>query len=203
MLNDTTKHTETDTTHTNGNGHVAKQPDPVAVLANLEKQLDDLKKQIARGTRNDVQAPAEVRRPDLAARIEHALRGQICTTEELARSVGEPAAKVQERLKALRKNLADVGTADQARWVWRVGDETPAKELRDLVQRLIEDQPLTTAQLTKITGARMSRVNGVLVEIQRTPDVAIYNLGSDYRARWWVMPKGAKPANLPPKGAKK
>jgi hypothetical protein len=176
--------------------------DPAVVLDDLKQQIKDLEARLAlaRGTQDNIEAPKKM---DIGTKIEMALRSHIFTTEELAKAVGEPVAKVQEKLKSIRKNLADVGTPDLARWVWRIGDDTPASELRDLVARLIEGHAMTTAELTRITGARMSRVNGVIVDLQRTPDVQIYDLGSKFRAKWIILPKAARPANLPPKVVKK
>lgn len=196
----------------NGNGHghqdldtttdapVAPAKDTAAALAEMTERITQLERQLlARGTRDLRRPEARSAERPLEARIEAALRSRVLTTEELAKTVGAATDKVREKLKEIRKYVADVGTVDQARWIWRVGDESSTKELRDVVARLIEDQPLTTAQLAKITGARMSRVNGVLVDLQRTPGVKIYNVGSDFRARWWILPANAKPANLPPK----
>lgn len=189
----------------NGNGQQpVSQIDPLAEINVLKAQISALERQVkmAKGTQ-DIVPPAEAKPKDLAAKITHALRGQILTTDELARSVGEPANKVQAKIKEIRKALADVGHPEQARWTLRLGDETSAKELRDVVVVLIKDQPMTTAELVKATGARMSRVNGVLVDIQRAGKEKIFNLGSDYRARWFILPEGAKDARLPPKVVKK
>jgi hypothetical protein len=182
-----------------------KLPDPLTAIAELKAQVQALEKQItlARGTR-DVQGPKPpAPKAELGVRLEQVLRTKACTTEELAKLVGEPFDKVKTRLKELRKHLADVGTAEQAKWVWRIGDDTPSKDLRDLIERLISGHKMTTAQLTTITGARMSRVNGALVDLQRDPSVPIYNLGTDFRAEWLIVPKNAKPANLPPKAPKR
>ena len=186
----------------NGNGHATKTPDkdPAAVLADMQRQIKELQEKLslARGT-EEITPPV---RMELTEKIEHTLRSKICTTAELAKTINEPLIKVQEKLKAIRRHLADVGTPEEARWVWRIGDDTPASELRRMVAMLIEGRTLTTAELTRITGARMSRVNGVIVELQRDPEVPIYNLGSQFRAKWLILPKEAKPAKLPPKANK-
>jgi hypothetical protein len=207
MLNNMRSTTENDIETSNGNGHTATPTTapvekPVeSVLADLKSQIEDLQKQLsmAKGTRNEVRLPVA-----LEARIEHVLRSQICTTEELAKILKEPMAKVTEKLKSIRRNLSDVGTPSQAKWTWKIGDNTPAKELKDLVARLITypQPPMTTAELARITGARMPRVNGVLVELQRDPAVPIFDLGSSFRAKWLILPRGARPANLPPKAKK-
>lgn len=205
--------------HDNGNGHklvppkAPKIPDAIEQIAAMKAQIELLERQVmARGTENNVRSPkgleipkvpVPVAKPELGVRIEQTLRNKILSTDELARTVEEPLTKVQAWIKANRKSVADVGTADTAKWVWRVGDEGPSKELQAMVAMLITHVPMTTAELTKVTGARMARVNGVLVEIQRNQDVPIYNTGSDYRGRWYILPPHAKRANLPPKQPKK
>lgn len=201
----------------NGEGHgqvvkgVQESADPMDKIEELKAQIRALEKQYARGTRDNIEPPKDIRL-DLVAKIERALRSNIYTTEELAKAIGEPTDKVRTKIKDIRKNLADVGTPDRAKWLWRLGDDCSAKDLKDTVQRLITGVKRTTAELTTITGARMSRVNGVLVELQRAtkrvngevvPAHAIYNAGTDYRAEWLIMPERARPANLPPKAPKK
>jgi len=200
LLNDSNK-TGTDNGMWTGNDKNTPV-DPLAAIDALKSQIAALEQQVkfARGTQ-DI-ARVEPKPKDLFAKIEHALRGRVMTTDELARAVGEPANKVQAKIKEVRKALADVGHPEQARWTLRLGDETSAKELRDLVIVLLKDQPMTTAELVKATGARMPRVNGVLVDIQRAGKEKIFNLGSDFRARWFILPEQAKDARLPPKSAK-
>lgn len=180
--------------------------DPQVTLDEMKAQIRALEAQLAlaKGTQDQVGVTAApTPKVELLKRIELLLRSRPYSTDELAKAVGEPLMRVQEKLKALRQNLADVGTPAQARWVWKVGDDTSAKDLRDLVARLIEGHAMTTAELAQITGARMPRVNGVLVDLQRTPGVPIYNLGSAFRAQWLILPKTARPANLPPKSVKR
>lgn len=197
MLTDQKSDSMTDTTET---VQAPARLDPAELLNQMAAQIADLRKRLDAAK---IQTASPVPVPDLPIRIEKVLRGKICTIDELSREVGAPLTKVQDAIKGLRKQLVDVGTPFQSQWLWRIGDDVPARVLKDTIARLIEGRALTTAELSRITGARMPRVNGVLVELQRDPGVQIYDLGTPFRARWLILPSKARPANLPAKKKKK
>jgi hypothetical protein len=201
-------------THDDTNGHnhvtVAQPLDHAKILADAKALVQALEAQLAWGTRDNLKTPpAEEPKADIAAKINAELHAHVRTTEELAKAIGESVEKTKGWIKANRARVADIGTPAQAKWVWRMGDQTSTKDLQAMVQRIITETPMTTAELVAVTGARMGRVNGVLVEIQRAVDaegkplVPIFNTGTKFRARWYILPAHAERANLPPKRAKK
>lgn len=147
---------------------------------------------LARGT-GDVRVAAEAAAraarvtpatAPLAERLEAILRGPFAPLElrAIASAAAEPAARVLEQLKRWRKmpcptrstddapdakQVYNMGTEDNPSWIWVIGDEAPADELRDMVKRLIRLKPMTFAELTLATGARRGRLSGQLVQLQR------------------------------------
>ena len=168
-----------------------------ATLSTLQEQVEQLRKQVAlaRGTREVVPATQP---QTLAQRVERELREHIMSLDQLVHKLEAPAGKVAAVLKEHRPQLHNVGTEDRARWTWKIGDATSTKELRTLVERLIEDQPLTTAELVQATGARAGRVGGAIVEIQRS-GANVLDLGIGGKGRWFVVSAKARDARLKPK----
>ena len=141
----------------------------------------------------------------LRAKIETALRTKSLDATELARAVAAPASKVQDEIRALRKEarIANVGVAEHPIWTWRVGDHTSLAELRQTIERLISERPMTTRELTDATGARFTRVGGAIVEVQRSGkkilNMAMVGSG---RAGRWLLIEHARDARLQPKKPK-
>lgn len=167
----------------------------------LTKDVEELETKLrhARGT-GDVtaQAAKAVAPPTIAQKIETALRANVFALPELAKAIGETTGKTGAAIRAMRKNLGNLGTPARARWVWRIGEQATTAELTDMIKHLISDQPLTTAELVAVTGVRLSRVSGALVAIQRS-GMNVYNLGTPHRHRWFVVPSIVRGATLPPK----
>jgi len=65
------------------------------------------------------------------------------------------------------KQVYNLGTEDDPRWIWVIGDETPPEDLSVVVRKMISYRPLTFSQLTVATGARRGRLSGRLVQMQR------------------------------------
>lgn len=171
----------------------------------LELQVEQLENRLnlARGT-GDVTAKAqqalqmvadEEREPKKRAtpeavkeRVESILREHSLNAAHIAKEAAHSLNKITEVLKELRKEkkIANVGTADFPVWTLRIGDHTSTKELIKMVRRLITERPLSTPELAVVTGARMSRVSGALVHLQRTED-NLLNLGTPRRARWLLV----------------
>ena len=169
-----------------------------AQISMLQEQLDELKRQlrVARGTADVTREAAQV--VTLAQRVEQLLRQEIMTLDQLARELEVPAGKVVAVLREHKASVHNVGSEDRPRWTWKIGDQTPTRELTALVLRLITDQPMTTAELVQATGARASRVGGSIVEIQRS-GAKVLDLGTGVRSRWFVLSAHARDARLPPK----
>ena len=151
-------------------------------------------------TREQLQLPVVATRPAaLRDRIKTALLRESLTINQMAKALGENTAKISDEMRTLRSEgqVYNVGNADNPMWTWRIGDNTETRVLLDTVRRLIAERPMTTRELAEATGARLSRVGGVMVAIQRSTD-QIFNLGDKKTARWFLA-SGAKPANLPPK----
>jgi len=180
-----------------------------AALSLVQERLDMLERQVkARGTRDVARQAANAARsvpaPTLAQTIEARLRERPMELRDVAEVVGVTLSQAAAELGKMRqsKKVWNVGTATAARWIWRVGDMAPPDVLRAMVETLISDQPMTTAELVAATGARAPRVSGVLVEIQRSQH-QVMNLGTPRRGRWFMIPATAKQAKLAPKAVKK
>jgi hypothetical protein len=180
-----------------------KKEDVVKMLENMKEQMLSQAEQLvaletqlrlARGTK-DILKPTP---QGLDERAEEQLRSRILSTEELAKSVGEDVDTVRHWIRKNRRNVADIGVAMNAKWFWKLNDDSPQKVVQDLVFRIISTVPMTTAQLSAQVGVRMPKINAALVAIQRNPTNHIYNTGSDYRGVWYILPPHARRANLAP-----
>ena len=141
----------------------------------------------------------QARFADLKRRIEIALTRESLTTDKLARAVGESLDKVVDALRTLRaeSRVYNVGMGDAPLWTWRIGDHTDTQDLKKLVVRLLMERPMTTRELANATGARMSRVGGVMVDIQRG-NYEVINLGHGHTGRWYITATAAvKPHKIP------
>lgn len=120
---------------------------------------------------------------------------------QVAKATGLSIGKTTEAIRVLRQDrrIANVGSEDFPQWTLRIGDDTSTKELHAEVSRLIHERPMTMQELVDFTGARMSRISGVLVQIQRSEGQRVLNLGSARRARWLLLSENTKVANLTPK----
>lgn len=143
----------------------------------------------------------EAASPKLQA--EALLRDNSLTTSQLAKRLGLPVGRVAELVREFKKEkrLANVGSADFPMWTLRIGNQVTTPELTRNVRRLITERPMTTQELVDVTGAQMSRVSGVMVHFQRT-EKQLYNLGTQRRARWFLLGDGVTLSRLPPKGGK-
>lgn len=175
-----------------------------AVLSSLREQVEELEKKLrmARGT-GDVtaEAAAAAHRPaTLEEQVEGLLRREIMTTAEVARTLSVPASRVLEVIRKSRARVANLGSPDQARWTWRVGDKATTAEIHALVERLISDSPMTFREICQASGVREGLVQGALIEIRRAR-TDILNLGTQSKGRWFI-PTKARPAHLAAKGRK-
>ncbi len=187
----------------------------------LEQQIAELESrvQIARGTGDvtteaaavvaqlatpspAVVAPKPVKQPrlDLRSSVVVALKRESLTLPQLSKAVGSQTGPVAEVMKALRKENAvfNVGSAEYPIWTYRVGDKTTTTELIKQVRRLISERPMSTKELVLATDARMSRVGGCIVHLQRT-EKNLVNMGSPRRARWFLLSEHVTPSRLDPK----
>lgn len=176
---------------------------------------------IARGT-GDVREQAEAAvaastiakiatKLSLADKIEAVLRGPFAPLgiRELAAAVEAPVGRVLNELKRLRttacptrskedaaeaKQIYNLGTEDDPRWIWVLGDETSPEELSAMVRKMISYRPLTFSQLTLATGARRGRLSGRLVQMQRDGEALDkdINLPNSRTYRWFISPKASR-----------
>lgn len=174
----------------------------------MKEQIAELQKQLARGTRDVTETAAKVTKttpaePEtVAQKVETLLRIKPMGIAEVARTLHLAVGKITHEIKVARlaKKIYNVGQADDPRWTWRVGTDTSAKELQAAIIKLISETPLTFQQVCSATGARDSVVQGALVEIRRTKTV--YNMGTQKKGRWFMLPETAVTARLDPKAAK-
>jgi DNA-binding transcriptional regulator GbsR (MarR family) len=176
--------------HARGTGDVAEQAR--AAVAAAEARPTPVK---------PVPQPRPQRRLDPKSEVAKVLRGNSFNTAQIAKATGLSIGKSAEALRALKaeRKVANVGSEDFPRWTYRIGDETSAQELNAEVKRLIEDRPMTTQELIETTGARLARVSGALIALQRT-EKQLLNLGTQRRAKWFLVSDRVTLARLPPKG---
>lgn len=161
-----------------------------ARIAEQERNLAELKAQIARGTGDITE---EARHVSLARRLELALRARPHSLEDLVRDLGEPVGRVSSALRQVKKQLYNTGAAELPVWFWIIGDETSPQDLYAAVEALMRARPMAHAELVAATGARENRVSGAINEMRRTRRVV--NVGTG-KARWFIMPEGVKLARL-------
>lgn len=222
MLNETKSNTETATQ----NQENKRDMDTVnfdQIAANLhivQEQVKELEHalSLARGTGDHTekaeqaakeQAPLKEKRPvgrppkvkDPRSLIEKVLHGQSLNVAGIAKATGMQTAKITEAVKTLKhdKKIANVGSEDFPKWTYRIGDHTETQVLINEIKRLISERPMSTQELLDVTGARLTRVSGALVHLQRT-ETQLLNLGTQRRARWFLVGEGVTLAKLPPKG---
>lgn len=159
------------------------------------KELED-RLRLVRGTR-DVTEEAKAARPvgrprKPTTQVVHALHGASMNVAQVAKATGLSVGKAAEAVKAMRteKKVANMGSEDFPLWTMRIGDNTSAPELNVEVKRLITERPMTMQELLDITGARLSRISGALIALQRTEN-QLLNLGTQRRAKWFLVRDGA------------
>lgn len=132
--------------------------------------------------------------------VEAVLRGTSMNIPHISKATGLSINKVTEAVRSLRadQKIVNVGSEDFPQWTVRVGDNASTKDLNAEVHRLINERPMTTQELMHFTGARLSRVSGALIQLQRTERVL--NRGTARRAKWFMVDERAVDARLPPKG---
>lgn len=134
-------------------------------------------------------------------RVELALRRESMNTVQLAKEVNESISRVHDVLKALKaeRKLYNLGSAEYPVWTIRIGDHTPTPELNRHVRRLVMERPMTLREIVDATGARLTRVSGAIVHLQRT-EPQFLNLGTARVARWFLISDKVKVSGLEPKG---
>lgn len=189
-----------------------------AVLAEARRATAALEQQIAlaKGTREVPEAgsvasvrPAEPTKVTLEAKIEAVLRAASLDVIRLAAAVKEPEKRVQSAINRLTKagQVANVNSVNRPVWIWCLGDNGTTEELNQVVFRLLSERPMTTQELSDVTGARYARVSGAVVWIQQHP---VYgrritdHLGAEGRAKlWFVLPAEPRYATLEPRSSKR
>lgn len=166
-------------------------------LAELKEAAAELEKKLemARGT-GDVTEEARVAGRDLPKMIEAILRQRPRTLVELAKDIGEPAGRVSNALRPMKKLLFNAGTADTPAWFVIPGDAASTETINNAVRALIAYRPMYFPELLAATGARQGRVSGAIVAMQRDPNGRIVNLGTTARARWFEVPEGTQLSRL-------
>lgn len=171
----------------------------------LQTQIDSLKEKVrlAKGTADVTREAGEAVAPqklNLMARLEVALREKPMALEELSGAMGESTGKVQSTLKGARTTgkLHNVGAADRPVWFWRIGKEATSTEVQKGILALIRHQPMTFVELKAATRAEDNQIQKALIAIRQS-GVMVANMGTQNRARYFVLPEGAIDARLPAK----
>lgn len=182
----------------------------------VQEQIDALteKLQFARGT-SDVTTKAEAAqvalprtrtrpqagRPSNKDRLYEALKGVTFTPDKLAKATGISLNRVEDALTVLKgdKKVHNIGSESFPRFTARIGDDTNTKDLTAEIRRLVAEQPMTMPELEEVTGAKQSRISGALVYLQRTEGSKVLNLGTQRRAKWFILDQNAKSAALQPR----
>lgn len=96
--------------------------------------------------------------------------------------------KLEERFTELSRELRELKQRSPDRGRWWLGDETSTDELIYRVLQVIsgpKHRARTLAQLEELIGASRSRISGAIVRLQ-VQGHQVQNLGSKYRALWWI-----------------
>ncbi len=148
-----------------------------------------------RAKRDTIPAPAEAKAVDLKDEVEKALRVRPMTITELAAHMGEVGFQVvgpilAELVGSLAKagHLWNTGSAEVPRWVWILGDGCAAKDLRVITHALLQERPMTFGELLTATGARETRVYGILANLRRQGKPLVH-LGDKTNGRWFLVPQ--------------
>lgn len=165
-------------------------------LAKSQEQLDATVDHVARlivrarGT-SDITEQARVAQLEagedtLPERIRVILESEgPASVAEIAERLRVPAGRVQRVVKKLRSadKLRNVGSPEDPRWWWSVGDEGSTDELTASISALLRHWPMTLSALMDATGARRGRISGVIVKLQRS-GAPVENLGDGHVAIW-------------------
>lgn len=167
-----------------------------ADLAKTQEQLDATAERVgiaiarARGTGDLTEqaraAQLAASEDTLAERIRVILESEgPASVAEIAERLREPAGRVQRAVKKLRSTdkLRNVGSPEDPRWWWSVGDGGSTDELTASISALLRHQPMTLSALMSATGARRGRISGVIVKLQRS-GAPVENLGDGHVAIW-------------------
>ncbi len=132
--------------------------------------------------------------------VEATLHGVSMNIPHIAKATGLSINKVTEAVRSLRadQKIVNVGSEDFPQWTYKIGDKAGTQELNAEVKRLITERPMTTQELMHFTGARLSRVSGALINLQRTEE-RLLNRGTARRAKWFLVDDRAVVSRLPPK----
>lgn len=153
-----------------------------------ENTMKTLLKQV-RGARPGVPSAARPP-PNLAERIESALRAAPLSIEELVSHLHEPAGRVSAAIKPLRKRLWNAGTDVSPRWFVPPDDNASPEVFTLAVQALIRERPHSTAELQAATRtAGSKKVWHAIVRLNDAPDSRLVRYGDARRPRWWWVPE--------------
>lgn len=174
----------------------------------LEQRLVRAEQRLARGTgdlTSDLltaewspvptrETPAPVLPPaaDPATELQRLLRAAPMSVADAALALGIPVAHAAQAMRSLRRgnHVVNVGSTDEPRWSWVLGDECSTTDLTAKVEQLIRLRPMTLAELQAATGARRNRISGAIVLLRRH-GVQVVNRGNGWRAVW-AIPAQAK-----------
>lgn len=182
--------------------YMSKKPEaPVdAALAAARKMRDDAIKLVEElEARASIAAstPPEPPKPvTLRDRIQNALMSETLTTAKLSKALGEPVDVVSREIAAAKGEgkVMNVAFDDDPHWTWRPGDDISTQDLKKLVRRLLSERPMWIKDLVHVTGARASRVDGVLTELKRTEKVVDAAMGmgrpGQLQAKMYFIPTG-------------
>lgn len=161
-------------------------------ITKLETSVAPEPRASARGTQEIAPVVDVKMQHTLEERIVAALRVRALYFDELVAVVDEPAGRIVRALNKMRKaeRLFNLGTDDRPRWHYVIGDDATTAELRESVERLLTERPMTLNELIAATGCRANRISGVIVQFDRDMGKPVLNLGNGKRALWF-MPRDA------------
>jgi len=105
----------------------------------------------------------------LRDRIANTLMTETLDTNKLSKALGEPVDVVAGELAKARADgsVTNIGYDDAPLWVWKPGDGIDTPSLKKMIRRRSSERPMWIKDLIHLTGARPSRVDGVMTEIKR------------------------------------
>lgn len=140
-----------------------------------------------RKVKRSMPAPAAPTPEDRSAQLERSLRAAPGSITEIAGRLKIPSNHVAIALRTLKRGgqVHNIGSAEQPRWTWVVGEDATPAELTSALESLLRDRPMTLRELVSATGAPYKRVSTTIVAIQRR-GAKVENRGTATRARWFL-----------------
>lgn len=113
-------------------------------------------------------------------------RKELATIRENAEALAEQAKRLEASLKLVKATREIKPRIIDPMRPFFVGADADTDHLYDAVKRCIGERPRTLRELVELTGeTNRNRVGGAIVKFQ-VDGLPVQNLGTKYRALWWL-----------------